>query len=363
MRKIKLQKRYVLLFCCFVLTGFLTAQYTVNAMDDAKKAAELMISEKKIEREKEKAMLNYFIKEGKRLFSDGNYDAATEEFSRALEISPESVEAKKGLKGIRNKTQERQRVEPPAVVTKRLLRSGQDKYRAKDYEGATEDFQNALVLDYNNKDVLEWLKRVRRQANIEKAGISENDLDKDTAVATKEKTVQEKTAMLEVEKAYQPPEKPKRKPVEIEEIISPEEERDERARQELMKRLAEKMVPSVTLTEADIRDVIRQLMDITGVTIVIDEGALSGGAPLKITFSTITEMPLLEVLNIALKATELSYRVEPNYIWISTPEKLAKENLVTRTYRLKYGVRRVRKVELKEFEAKSSSGGSSGGNK
>jgi hypothetical protein len=259
------------------------------------------------------------------------------------------------------KINERQRVESPAIMSKKLLASGQEKYRAKDYDGAVLDFQNALVLDYTNTDVLEWLKRARRQGGMDKARDDQKGLDKDTDLATQEKTVQEKTAMLEVEKAYLPPVKPERKPVEIEEIVSPDEEREEKARQALMKKLSEKMVPAVSLTEADIRDVIRQLMDITGVTIVIDEGALAKageGTPLKITFSTVSELPLLEVLNIALRATDLSYRVEPNYIWISTPEKLAKENLVTRTYRLKYGVRRVRKVELEKFQPKASSGGS-----
>ncbi|MCK4816445.1 hypothetical protein KA005_11815, partial [bacterium] len=79
----------------------------------------------------------------------------------------------------------------------------------------------------------------------------------------------------------------------------------------------------------------------------------AGKEPLRLTFTTVNPMPLLEVLDIALRAAELNYRVEPNYIWISTPEKLEKENLVTRTYRLKYGVRRIRKVELKEFETRS----------
>jgi hypothetical protein len=224
-----------------------------------------------------------------------------------------------------------------------------------------EDFQNALILDYENKDILAWLKKSRRRVTLEKTETETLDTDKDINLATKEKELQEKQSMLEVEKSYQPPAKPERKPVEIEEIVSPEEEREEKAKQELLARLQAKMVPAVSLTEADIRDVIRQLMDITGVTIVIDEGALAkaaGGGVLKITFNTVNELPLLEVLNIALKATELGYRVEPNYIWISTPDKLAKEDLVTRTYRLKYGVRRVRKVELEKFETKSSTSSS-----
>lgn len=354
----KFQRRRAILLLYAAAVLLFVTQSGANAADDAKKTADLMISEKRIEKEKEKSMLKYFIDEGKRFFADGNYDGATEQFSRALEINPDSADAKRGINTAQVKMGERRKTESPSVMAKKLLKSGQEKYRAKDFDGAVLDFQNALVLDYENEDILEWLKRTRRQGGMDKARMGQKDLDRDMNLATEEKTVQEKTAMLEVEKAYLPPVKPERKPVEIEEIISPEEERDEKARQALMKKLSEKMVPAVSLSEADIRDVIRQLMDITNVTIVIDEGALAKageGAPLKITFSTVSELPLLEVLNIALRATDLSYRVEPSYIWISTPDKLAKENLVTKTYRLKYGVRRVRKIELEKFEAKSSS--------
>ncbi|MBU4488445.1 MAG: hypothetical protein KKI13_05205 [Candidatus Omnitrophica bacterium] len=360
MHKTNLSKSIVRFFCIALAFLFLT-QVSVIAAPDAKRAAELMVSEKKIEKEKEKVLIKYFIGEGNRLFAGEDYDRAAEQYTRALEVDPNSYEAKNGLRNIQKKLGERRRIESPAGMSKKLFKSGQGKYSAADYESAMEDFQNALILDYENRDILEWLKKTRRRMTLDKAKTEDFDLEKDINVATKEKGVEEKRAMLEVERAYQPPKKPERKPVEIEEIISPEAAQEEKARRELLDRLKKKMVPAVSLTDADIRDVIRQLMEITNVTIVIDEGALAkvgGGSPMKITFSTVNEMPLLEVLNIALRATELGYRIEPNYIWISTPEKLAKEDVITRTYRLKYGVRRVRKVELKEFETKSSSGGS-----
>lgn len=359
MSKINLLKAAILIF--YTTLAVILFLEIDAAADDAKRAAELMISEKKIEKEKERAMIKYFIDEGDRLLAGGDYDMAAEQYSRAMEIDSANYEAKNGIRNVRRKMEQVKKVESPAAMAGKLFKSGQDKYRSADYEGAIEDFQNALILDYENKDILEWLKKTRRRQTLDNTRTDTFDAEKDINVAAEEKTLHEKRAMLEVEKAYQPPEKPERKIVEIEEIISPEEEREERAKQELLNKLKQKMVPAVSLAEADIRDVIRQLMDITEVTIVIDEGALakvSGGSQLKITFSTVNELPLLEVLNIALRATELSYRVEPNYIWISTPEKLAKEDLVTKTYRLKYGVRRVRRVELKEFETKTISSGS-----
>ncbi len=328
-----------------------------HSAEDAGEIADFMVLEKQVEKEKEKTLVEYFYEEGKRLFKEGDYEAAIDQFSRILEVDPDHKGAKSHIKLIREKVRDKKRMESPDAMAKKLMRSGKVKYNKKDYEGALEDFQDALVLDYSNDEILDWIKRARRRLRLEEARVEQGDIEMQADVAARDKETQEKLAMLEVEQSYLPPKKEERKPVEIEEIVSPEEEAEEQARRELLRSLGKKMVPAINLTEADIRDVIRQLMEITGVTIVIDEGALAqaaGSQPLSITFGTVNPLPLLEVLNIALRATELSYRVEPNYIWISTPAKLEKENLVTRTYRLKYGVRRIRKVELKEFETKSS---------
>ena len=111
-------------------------------------------------------------------------------------------------------------------MAKKLLKSGRLKYIKKDYEGAIEDFQNALVLDDTNKDAIDWLKRAHRRLKLEKAKAKQDDLLKDTEIAEQEKAAHERAAMLEVEKAYLPPEKPERKAMEIEEVISLEEERE-----------------------------------------------------------------------------------------------------------------------------------------
>jgi len=115
------------------------------------------------------------------------------------------------------------------------------------------------------------------------------------------------------------------------------------------------IVPAISVTDADIQDLIRQLMEMTGVTIVLDEKALAEltkEQPLKITLSTATPIPLLDVLNIAFKTTQLGYKVESNYVWISNKKNITE--LVTRTYKLKYGERKTHEVKLKEFESKSA---------
>lgn len=362
MKKLKLFAGIIKLrapVCLFALFLIFLINWSIAYPLDraAKEVEELIVAEKEIAKEKERALVEQFYNEGKRFLEEEDYESAIDQFSRILEIDSEHRGAKRGIKKVRRKLKEKRELETPEGMAKRLLRSGRLKYASNDYDGAIEDFQDALVLDYANKDTIEWLKRTRRRQRLEGIETEERDLLRETEIATKKKEAHEKAAMLEVETAYLPPEKRERRPVEIEELISPVEE-EEKARQELLKRLQAKMVPAVSLTEADIRDVIRQFMEVTGVTIIIDEGALAesvGEEPLRITFSTVTPIPLLEVLDIALKATGLGYRVEPNYIWISSPEKLEKEDLVTRTYRLRYGVRRIRKVELKDFETTSGS--------
>ena len=84
------------------------------------------------------------------------------------------------------------------------------------------------MLDYTNKDAVEWTKKAYRRKGIMEAEDKEKDLLMETEVATKQKEAHEQFALLEVEKAYLPPEKPKRKPLEPLELMSPEDKREER---------------------------------------------------------------------------------------------------------------------------------------
>lgn len=174
-------------------------------------------------------------------------------------------------------------------------------------------------------------------------------------VAAKEKDTSEQAMMLDVDKGWLPPQRVSRQEMEIEEIISPEELAEQEAKKQLEAKMASVVVPAISVTDADIRDLIRQLMEMTGVTIVLDERALAEltkEQPIRISISTANPMPLLDILNIAFKTTELGYKVESNYVWVSDKITVAKEELVTRTYRLKYGARKTRKVELIEFGTK-----------
>ncbi|MBN1870943.1 MAG: hypothetical protein JW800_00055 [Candidatus Omnitrophica bacterium] len=333
-------------------------QPKAHALDNPATVEEVVKIEKEITKEKENALVEHFYSEGKRLLADGKYEEAVDQFSRILEIDPKHSGARRGIESIKKRLQEKKESESPQVLSMRLVRTGRFKYTDKDYDGAIEDFQDALVLDYKNKEALEWLKRTRRAKSLEEMSDEDRDLEREHEITTHKKELHEKTAMIEVENAYLPPRKPEDNIKEEEGDITFTEDEDERMKEILIQNLKKKMVPAISLVEADIRDVIRELMEITGTTIVIDEGALqevTNEEPLRITLTTVTPLPLLDVLDIALKATALNYKVLPNYIWVSTPIKLKQEELITKTYKLRYGVRKVRKVGLKEFVTKSSS--------
>jgi hypothetical protein len=195
------------------------------------------------------------------------------------------------------------------------------------------------------------------------------------------KEAHEKAMMLEVEKKYLPPVRG-----EAGAIVTPEtREEDEKAKQ--IKAMREKVsaikVPEVNFNNVDIREVIRALGKMTGVNILIDEVELSrlssglpptpapaaaipagpfpGGPPgaevmpvsappaagvpsLNVTIITYSEMPLLSLLEHALRSIGLDYNIEPGYIFISTPEKLKETKQITISYKLKYGVTKRRLV-------------------
>ena len=350
-----LRQRFIIIFLAVLILCLYS--YPAYSIEDPKKVEDIVKLEREITREKERALVNTFYKEGKRLLAEEKYDEAIDQFSRILEINPKHSGAKNGIETIKERLAQKKINASPAMMAMRLVRIGRLKYSDKDYDGAMEDFQDALVLDYKNAEALEWLKRSRRAKDLSGMKEEDRDLEREMEMATNKKELREKRAMIEVESAYIEPEKKVGEMKIFEDALTFSDDEEEKARATLIANLRKKMVPAISLVEADIRDVIRELMEITGITIVIDEGALNEVAmdePLKITLMTVNSLPLLDVLDIALKATYLNYKVLNNYIWVSTPEKLKQEEMVTQTYKLRYGVRKIRKVGLKEFVTKSS---------
>lgn len=321
-----------------------------NEAIEAKIIAKDLAKQKQIER---KAVISEVFDEGKKNYEAKNYETAIEFFHRVLEIDPANKTAKHYI----DLCKEDMGKEVPETVTGSLVKRGKDNFRKKQYSAAVADFEAALASNPNDQEAKLWLAKAKEYEglNAKKTVATEQrkTLNLTRKVAAKEKDTAEQSMMLQVDRSWLPPERLPREEMEIEEIISPEELAEQEARKKLEEKMGSVIVPAISITDADVQDLIRQLMEMTGVTIVLDERALTEltkEQPIRISLTTANPMPLLDILNISFKATELGYKVEPNYVWISNKATVAKEELVTRTYRLKYGVRRTKKVELTEFE-------------
>jgi len=355
-----------LFFCIFLTFNFvfiiplcndlISKVYAIsgNAAGDSIEAriiAEELAKEKKTER---KSLVTDLFSQAKREYDAKNYETAQQLFERVFQLDPRNKQASHYIELCK----EGMAKNVPDTITGTLIKRGKANYANKQYSAAVADFESALASNPNDVEVQAWLAKARDAEGLySKEKTTQEERKKVVAerhVANEEKDTAEQGALLAVDRGWLPPEKPQKEEVQVEEMI-PEAERIEmEARKKLEDKMASVVVPAISVTDADIQDLIHQLMEMTGVTIVLDEKALADltkEQPLKITLSTATPMPLLDVLGIALKTTQLAYKVETNYVWISKKENMA--DLVTRTYKLKFGERKTREVKLKEFEAVS----------
>ena len=203
--------RLLISVCAFLILCLISGPVAGALENNARELEKRIAAEKALEKEKEKVLVKQLYDEGKQFLEEEDYEGAIDNFSRILEIDPKHSGAKSGIRKVKKELKKVKRASTPEAMAKRLLRSGRAKYGKQDYDGAIMDFQDALALDYKNEDVLEWLKRARRRKRLEEVDLEERDLARETEIATERKEAQEKRAMLEVEEAYLPPEKPERK--------------------------------------------------------------------------------------------------------------------------------------------------------
>ena len=346
-------------FIISLCDDFCTKAYAINNAAipgdsvEARIIAEELMKEKKTER---KSIVKDLFNQAKSEYEAKNYETAQQLFERLAQLDPKN---KKEAIHYIALCKEGMAKTVPETITGSLIKRGKGNYANKQYSAAVADFESALASNPNDSEAQAWLAKARQAEGLysrEKTTKEERkQILADRRVTNEEKETSEQAALLSVDKSWLPPQKTSREELQVEEVI-PESERIEmEARKKLEDKMSSVIVPAISVTDADIQDLIRQLMEMTGVTIVLDEKALAEltkEQPLKITLSTATPIPLLDVLNIAFKTTQLGYKVESNYVWISNKKNITE--LVTRTYKLKYGERKTHEVKLKEFEAKSA---------
>lgn len=118
-----------------------------------------------------------------------------------------------------------------------------------------------------------------------------------------------------------------------EEPVKSELTEDEKKIKAMRERLEKIMVPPLRLRDAPLSKVIKNLALMTGITLVIDETLPTDGITL--TFSTIDEMPLLDLLEIAFAPIDFGYEIKQDRVWIAHRSKL-KNKFITRYHKLIY---------------------------
>ena len=373
----------------------------LDALREFEKANEIKPDDKKIlgYLKKTKALVeddaDRYFSNGIKLYKQKKLDDARHEFGKVPAESSKYQDAQKYIAKV-NADAETARLEAEAREAKEkkdaeekereeLLKKGKEAYKRNDYKEAVEVFTTLSSRYPQDEEIQEWRKL--SQSGLDRLGEKEltkkerEKTEKEGELTLLKKEAHEKAMMLEVEKKYLPPVRG-----EAGAIVTPEtREEDEKAKQ--IKAMREKVsaikVPEVNFNNVDIREVIRALGKMTGVNILIDEvelsrlssglpptpapaaaipaGSFPGGPPgaevmpvsappaagvpsLNVTIITYSEMPLLSLLEHALRSIGLDYNIEPGYIFISTPEKLKETKQITISYKLKYGVTKRRLV-------------------
>ena len=320
---------------------------------EARLIAQDLAKEKKSE---QKFIVTDLFNQGKREYEAKNYETAQQTFEKIVQIDPKNKQAAHYIELCKDGIKET----VPETITGSMVKRGKENYTNKEYSASMSDFESALAANPNDAEAQAWLIKAQQAESLssrEKATKEERKgVIKDRRVTNEEKETSEQKALLDVDRGWLPPQKTNKEELQVEEMIPEQERIDAEERKKLEEKMASVIVPAISVTDADVQDLIRQLTEMTGVTIVIDEKALAAltkEQPLKITISTAAPMPLLDVLGIAFKTTQLGYKVEKNYVFVSNKDIIIKEDLVTRTYKLKYGERKnVEVPKLTEFNAK-----------
>ncbi len=362
-------------------------------------------------------------------YEEKAYEESLKEFEKVLELDPSHViaeefarritdrlsgEEKRRLEEKRKKDEEarlraeeerQKKLEEMRANIPGIEREIETHFREKEYERVVQKAAELLSIDPSNRTAIGLFSRAKEILGQD---------DERVARALSESEVRKR--MLEVDKASVPTisepgittekEGAERKLLKDDEFVSPEtrklKEMAERARQRV----------SLDFKDADLRDVIRFLVEQTQVNIVIDESvlreisepaapsqpltvpafqspfeeqpdaagqALSAGyaAPMpqqtqlysqpvegssgaispKVTIYLVN-VPLETALHAVLRAKGLTYKIEEDIIWISTRERLEHEDMVVKVFTLKNALGR-----FTNFPSSGLSGGTAGGGK
>lgn len=322
-----------------------------------------LLAEKK-KKEKKQAQLQaqkerlakVHIDRGDAYYRSRKLESAVSEWEKALGIHPENKPAEERLLRVKRELAGKQEKIENERKADDFIEQGRLYFRQKQYKEAIACWQKVLDLVPGNHPDSD-----RAESWIHVAEICRTEKEEKEAISKKD--ISERSSLVGITEAWLPRRR-KAKAVEAEPAaegtVSSEEKRkiEEKARQ----------IISVNFENAHIRSVLTYLSEVSGVNIVLDEEVFPDveGAPAegqtspRITID-LQDLPLIEALRVILRAKNLVHRMEENLVWITTPERMAAEKLVTKIYSLLRAVTGVVDIERPEMGGEIDEGGKLGG--
>ena len=289
-----------------------------------------------------------YMKRGEKYYRGNHFDEAIREFEAVLALDPGNGDAQNYISLAREgKGEERRRQESKRREEEKERKIVEYLSKGKEYciQGrhaeAISEAEKVLTLSPGNRQAEELIIRSKREA-----------LEVDKKKAQAEREIVEGRRTLDVTRAVYTA------PVDYKDTINPEKRATGKEKNELeepgsgedgvteLEEEATSIPVTMEFKDTDLREVIFYLSKLSGLTIAIDERALAelDDPGVSIYIPTESPMPLTEALNLILDAKGLDYIFKKHYILVA--EKGAGEEEVTKAYKLKYGIRKIRAVTL-----------------
>lgn len=319
---------------------------------ETKLKAKKAISKKKLaekssrrEAEERKKRIETYLSQGKKYYRDNRFDEAIKEFEAVLALDLGNGEAqnylslaREGKEKERRQREIRRREEEKEKKIVEYLNRGKEYCLQGRYTEAISEADKVLALSPGNKQAEKLIMQSKREA-----------LKVDKKKAQAEREIVEGRRTLDVSKAiytsptdYSDEMNPEKRAVPEEESEAPEEGEEEEAGG--LREEAEKTLVKMEFEGTNLYDVIIFLSKMSKVNIAIDERALEELDNPDVTIYIPTAIPLTEALKLILNAKGLDYVIKEHLIWVT--KKGLGEEAITKAYRLKYGIRKIRAVTL-----------------